>query len=419
MLEWILGGAVVLWIGVRALRSRPNDATPNCVSIDLDADTPNMVTTLAAHLNAPRVGGNRIELLVNGDRIFPPMLEAIRSARSSINLLTFIYWRGEIATTFADELAAAARRGVQVRVLLDGFGAKRIEDSCLETMRSAGCTVAWYHPLDWRHWRRLNQRTHRKILVADGCIGFTGGVGIAEEWTGDAQDGRHWRDDHFRLEGPVVGHLQGSFAENWRQATGEVLAGEEMFPRLEHAGPAEVVAINGGAGTRYTDIALTYWILFHCARDRISISTPYFAPDPNLELGLHEAARRGVEVTLLIPGPHQDSRLIRHASRTHYRRLLEAGVRIHEYQPTLLHTKSVLVDGKWALIGSSNFDNRSIRLNYETALAVVDPPLVEELARTFAADLQRADEVTLETLDGWSWRKRTCARMARLFRSQI
>lgn len=419
MLEWIVGGLAALWVGARYLLPRPIDVAPERVSIDLDADTPNMVDTLAAHLNAPRLDGNRIELLVNGDRIFPPMLDAIRNARTSINLLTFIYWRGEIATTFADELAAASRRGVEVRVLLDAFGAKRIEDSCLDTMRQAGCTVAWYHPLKWKSLRQLNQRTHRKILVTDGRTGFTGGVGIAKEWTGDAEDAHHWRDDHFRLEGPVVGYLQGSFAENWREATGEVLAGDEMFPRLEHAGKAEVVAINADAGTRYTDIALTYWILFHCARDRISISTPYFAPDPNLELGLHEAARRGVQVTLLIPGPHQDSRLIRHASRTHYRALLEAGVRIHEYQPTLLHTKSVIVDGKWALIGSSNFDNRSIRLNYETALAVVDPPLVEKLAATFAADLERAEQITLETLEGWSWRKRTCARMARLFRSQL
>lgn len=419
MTGWWLALALLVAWGVWRRLPQPIEVPPKQLSVDIDADEVNTSATLAAHLNAPRLRGNRVELLVNGDRIFPPMLEAIRNARESVNLLTYIYWTGDIATTFAEELAAAARRGVEVRVLLDAYGAKKMHRRCLDTMRDAGCEVAWYHPVSWRSLRVINQRTHRKILVVDGRVGFTGGVGIAAEWTGDAQDADHWRDNHFRLRGPVVAYLQGSFAENWRQATREVLAGKALFPELDAEGDAEIVAINADASDRYTDIALVYWVLFHSARRRVSISTPYFAPDPRLELGLHDAARRGVEVTLLVPGPHQDSRLIRHASRTYYRRLLDAGVRLYEYQPTLLHTKTVLVDGKWALIGSSNFDARSIRLNYETALAVFDDALVEQLSDAYDADLASAVRIQREHLDAWSVSMRGTAWLARLLRAQV
>lgn len=419
MIDWALVLLMLAALTVRALLPRPIDPPPKRLSVDIDADAVNTAATLAAHLNAPRLYGNRVELLVNGDRIFPPMLEAIRSAQHSVNLLTYIYWTGDIATTFAEELAAAARRGVEVRVLLDALGARKIDRACLDTMREAGCEVAWFHPLNWQSLHRLNERTHRKILVVDGRVGFTGGVGIAAEWTGDAQDEHHWRDNHFRLRGPVVGYLQGSFAENWRQATREVLAGEHLFPELGHEGDAEIVVVNADATRRYSDIALIYWVLFHSARCRVSIATPYFAPDPRLELGLHGAAERGVDVTLLVPGPHQDSRLIRHASRTYYRRLLAAGVRLFEFQPTLLHTKTVLVDGKWALIGSSNFDARSIRLNYETALAVFDAELVKQLSDAYDADVARAAPVSHRNIRAWGLPTRCAAWMARLLRAQI
>lgn len=424
MTGWLLAGialaAVIGWLLGR-MRPAPAGMPPQRLSVDLQADAANTAATLAAHLNAPRLRRNRIELLVNGDRIFPPMLEAIGNARESINLLTYIYWTGDIATQFADALATAARRGVQVRVLLDGFGAKRITQQCLDTMRDAGCEVAWYHPLRWGSLRRFNRRTHRKILVVDGQVGFTGGVGIAAEWTGDAQGPDHWRDNHFRLHGPVVAYLQGSFAENWLEATREVLGGEALFaePEAESDDEAEVVAINADASKRYTDIALVYWVLFHAAHRRVSIATPYFAPDPDLELGLAEAARRGVEVTLLVPGPHNDSRLIRHASRTYYRRLLEAGVRVHEYQPTLLHTKTVLVDGRWALIGSSNFDSRSLRHNAETVLAVFDADLVQALSAAYDQDLARSEPVTLAEVRSWPWHIRSLAWAARMLRWQL
>ena len=347
------------------------------------------------------------------------MLGAIREARTSVNLLTYVYWEGAIAEQFADELSAAARRGVEVRVLLDAYGARKIDLHWVERMRAAGCHVEWFHPLDWTTLRRFNNRTHRKVLVVDGRVGFTGGVGIAQQWTGDAQDPDHWRDDHFRVEGPAVRYMQGSFADNWRRASGEVLAGRTMFPDLQSAGEAAVVPVNSAANERFSGIPLTYWLMFHSARERVLVATPYYVPDPDLALGVLEAARRGVQVTLLVPGEHQDSAIVRHASRTYYRDLLEAGVRIHEYQPTLMHTKIVVVDDAWSLIGSPNFDSRSFELNDELALAVYDRPLARTLTESFAADLAVSRRVTLEEVDDWSAFARARNHLSLLLREQL
>lgn len=415
----VLGALTLLWGLYAFIAPEPVDLPPERLSTGVDAEMPQAGITLAAHLNAPKLSGNQVTLLVNGDEIFPAMLDSIRQARTSINLLTYVYWQGDIAEAFADELSAAARRGVRVRLLLDAFGARKIEPEWVERMEAAGCEVVWFHPLNWNTLRRYNNRTHRKVMVVDGRIGFTGGVGIADEWTGDAQDPDHWRDDHFRVEGPVVRYLQGSFAENWRQASGEVLAGEAMFPELPAVGEADVVPINAAADEHFSGIPFTYWLLFRSARERIRIATPYYVPDPDLELGLLTAARRGVQVTLLIPGDNQDSIIVRYASRTYYRELLEAGVRIYEYQPTLMHTKLAIVDDTWALVGSPNFDSRSFELNYEIALAVYDRPFVQELTVSYAEDLQHARPITLEEVDSWSPVDRTLNYLALLLREQL
>lgn len=415
----VFGALALLWMVYAWLMPEAIELPPDTMSTRLEADSPATAVTLASNLDAPLLEGNRVDLLVNGHEIFPAMLDSIRQARESVNLLSYVYWTGDIAVELADELAAAARRGVEVRVLVDAIGGRKMDPALIEKMRAAGCRFAWFHPIRWYTLRRFNNRSHRKVLVTDGRIGFTGGVGIAQEWTGDAQDPQHWRDDHFRIEGPAVRYLQGSFAENWRQATGEVLAGPRMFPPLAPVGDARMVPLNAAPGSSISDIAFAYWVLFRGARERILITTPYYVPDPGLELGVEEAARRGVEVILLIPGRYQDSKLVRFASRTYYRRLLEAGVRIFEYQTTMMHAKTVTVDDTWAVIGSSNFDSRSFELNYEMVLATQDPSLVDRLNASFEQDLRSSREITLEDLESWNMFDRLRHNAALLLREQI
>jgi len=396
-----------------------SEIAPHGLSVDRCLDAEESARALAANLNAPLLDGNAIDVLLNGDEIFPAMLDAIRAATHSVHLLTYIYWQGDIARRFADELEAAGRRGVQVRVLVDAVGGGRMAPAMVEQLKKAGCRFAWFRPLRWYNLGRFNNRTHRKVMVVDGCIGFSGGVGIADVWMGHAQDPRHWRDDHFRIRGPAVRYLQGSFGVNWRQATGEVLAGAALFPDLEDAGSVRVVAIDAAPSIRVSTIGFTYWLFFHGANKTIHVTTPYYAPDPRLHLGLTTAARRGVETTLLVPGPHIDSKLVSLASKTYYRDLLEAGVAIHEYQPTMVHTKTVTVDGTIALIGSPNFDTRSFALNYEEALVAYDSALVRKLDRSFDDDLAKARQVTLEEVLRWSWSARARLRLARCLRAQM
>jgi cardiolipin synthase len=346
------------------------------------------------------------------------MLDAIREAERSVNLLTFVYWQGDIARRFAAEMTAACRRGVEGRVLLDAIGAAKMDEALIEEMRAGGCLVAHFHPPRWNELRRMNRRTHRKVLVVDGRIGFTGGVGIAEEWTGAATDPDHWRDDHFRLRGPAVHHLQGACAQNWRSTTGEVLAGERFFPSLEPAGASAVVPMLGEP-RRASDIELTFWLSIEGARERLEITTPYLVPRPALVEALGRAARRGVEVRLLVPGEHNDSRFVHWLSRVFYRDLLATGVRVFEYRTTMMHAKALTVDREWAVIGSANFDNRSFELNYESNLLVVDGGLTATLRETFEADLAEAREVTPETLRAEPAYKTVLGGLLLLLRNQL
>ncbi|MFC0677339.1 phosphatidylserine/phosphatidylglycerophosphate/cardiolipin synthase family protein [Lysobacter korlensis] len=415
----VFGSLSLAWQLYSWAASEPIDLPPQTLSTRPGAGSVDVAVMLAAHLNAPLTAGNRFTLLENGDEIFPAMLAEIRNAKRSVHLLTYVYWTGDIAHTFANELAAAARRGVEVRLLLDAFGARKIDPDWVEQMEQAGAEVEWFRPLRWDNLDNFNNRTHRKVLVVDGRVAFTGGVGIAQEWVGDAQDAEHWRDDHFRIEGPVVRYLQGSFAENWREASDVVLAGDAVFPPLQPVGDARAVPISTAPGDHFTGIPLTYWMMFRTAREEILIATPYYVPDPNLELGLMEAARRGVKVTLLVPGPYQDSALVRYASRTYYRGLIEAGVRVFEFQPTVMHTKLVVVDRTLALIGSPNFDSRSIELNYEIAVAVHDPEFAQRLVASYTHDLSRSEELGMRDVEQWSLLERTRDSAALLLRDQL
>ena len=357
---------------------------------------------LSAHRNLARYQDNRFDLLVNGDRIFPPMLAAINAAQETVNFLTYVYWTGTIAQAFADALAAAARRGVEVRVLLDAYGASNMQSRVRDLMTTAGCRLAWFHPVRFGALAKVNNRTHRKVLVVDGRTGFTGGVGIADEWTGDAEGPGHWRDNHFLVEGPVVRALQGAFAENWRAAPGEVLADSRFFPLLPACGTASAVAIPGTPGLA-SDISLAYWVFLQAARHTIRIATPYFVPSDQIVHALIQAAAREVEVRVLLPDAKNDSRLAHYAGRSFHRRLVENGVDLHSYRRTMMHTKLLTVDGQWSMIGSSNFDNRSFELNYEINIAVRDEAVTRHLETVFDRDLGDAVPILLKDINRRPW----------------
>lgn len=357
--------------------------------------------SLEGILSPPFMEGNRITPLNNGDEIFPAMLGAIRSARTSINLETYIYWSGRIAEDFAHALIDKANEGVRVRVLLDWFGSKPMDRSLIQRMQEAGIDVELYHPPRWINWNRLNNRTHRKILVVDGRHGFTGGVGIADEWTGHAQDPDHWRDIHFKVEGPCVALLQNVFMDNWLKTHDRVLHGDEQFPSIEPAGdcPAQVFKnsiLEGSQSTR-----LMYLLALTCAEKGIQLSMAYFVPDALSIRTLSAAALRGVRVEIIVPNHHIDKAMVRKASRAKWGEMLEAGVQIHEFQPTMFHNKVTIVDDYFVSVGSANFDPRSFTLNDEVSINVFDRELARRLHEVFEADKQRSQRITYE-----EWRNR-------------
>ena len=370
---------------------------------------------------APITRGNRAELLINGDRIFPAMLEAIGGARRTVNLLTYIYWSGEIGSRVADAVCERATAGVSCRVLLDAMGSVKMDRDLLERMTDCGVSVCRFRPPKPYAIRRGNNRTHRKLLIVDGKVGFTGGVGIADEWTGDAQDPDHWRDTHVRVEGPVVRGLQGSFAENWLEATGEVLAGDDDLPELDPipGARAAMLAVRSSAGVGDTDVETVFYLTIAAARRSIDLTSAYFAPRPAFLHALADSARSGVALRVLVPGPHIDKDVVRHTARSVYGQLLEAGARVFEYQPTMLHAKSLVVDGVWSTVGSANFDNRSFQLNDETVLGVQDEEFAARLTEVFERDLERSAEISL---DGWRSRPlidRPREAAARLLRREL
>ena len=378
-----------------------------------------LMESLGAHLDAAVLEGNRIELLENGLEIFPAMLEAIEQAKESVNFLTYVYWTGDIAERMAGALADAAQRGVRVRVLLDAYGAQKMNERLVRSMADAGVVVAWFHPLRWYRLRRVNNRTHRKVMVVDGVVGFTGGVGIAQEWEGDARDPSEWRDDHFRIRGPVVRHLQGAFAEDWREATGEVLLGRCMFRLLEPVGTARVMPLVTSPGGRPSPISFLYWLALQVASERVDIATPYFLPDDDLIESMSPAVERGVRVRLLVPSGYNDAVTVRLASLSRYRALLDQGVELYEYERTMLHTKTVSIDGRWSIVGSANFDKRSFELNNEVVLVVDDPGFARSLDESFERDLAHARRIGLDEVRERPLPHRAVSRLALLLRPYL
>ena len=358
------------------------------------AEDPQFRRSMGVLLGPPIVEGNQVEVLLNGDQIFPSMLKAIREAKQTITFETYIYWSESIGKEFADALSERARAGVKVHVLLDFIGSIKLDNAQMEEMKTAGVQFHRYHKPVWWKFTKLNNRTHRKLLVVDGRIGFTGGVGIADQWRGNGQDKAHWRDTHFRVEGPVVGQMQAVFADNWTKATGIVLDGEPYFPPLVAQGGHAAQMFSSSPSGGSESMLLMYLMSITAAKSTIDLSSSYFVPEELTINALVAASKRGVKVRIITPGDTIDSRIVRAASRDKWEPLLAAGIEIAEYQPTMYHVKALIVDSVMVSVGSTNFDNRSFSLNDEANLNIIDPGFAKEQVAVFNDDWKRAKVIT-------------------------
>jgi cardiolipin synthase len=380
---------------------------------------PQFIRAMGVLLGPPLVGGNDVRTLLNGDQIFPAMLEAIRGARQSIDFETYIYWSGTIGKAFADALSERARAGVQVRVMLDWVGSEKMDGSHLDQMRQAGVEVRKYHPVRWYTLNRLNNRTHRKLLIVDGQIGFTGGVGIADEWTGHAQDPEHWRDTHFQLRGPAVAQMQAAFADNWTKLTGTVLHGDDYFPAPMRAGDQQAQVFKSSIDGGSESMHLMYLLSIAAATKTIDLAMAYFVPDSVTEEALVAALRRGVRMRIILPNAYVDAGIVRRASRAKWGALLDAGAEIYEYQPTMYHCKVLVVDGLWVSVGSTNFDNRSFRLNDEANLNVFDGEFARHQIAIFEDDLKHSRRIQPREWQARPWTEKAQEQLTRLLSDQF
>jgi cardiolipin synthase len=352
--------------------------------------------TLEGIIGVPMTEGNDVEILRNGDQIFPVMLEAIAGARHTIDFLTFVYWRGEIGTRFAEALSERARAGVRVRLLLDGWGCHPIERPLVDEMEDAGVQVRWFRPLKHFEPNKMNHRTHRKVVIVDESTGFTGGVGIADEWQGDARDASEWRDTHFKVRGPAVDGLRAAFLDNWAE-TDDVLfdMSVDRFPPQEQPGDSVIQCVRGASEAGMSDVSTLFNALLQLAEERVRIATAYFVPDGAMNERLCAAADRGVHVEILLPGPNADKRFVQLAGEASYAELLDHDIQLWQFQPSMLHAKVMTVDGILAMVGSANVNARSTELDEEINLVVLDDDVVATLDEQFDEDLDRSDRVKL------------------------
>ncbi len=380
---------------------------------------PQFLRSMSHLLGPPLVPGNHVQELINGDGIFPPMLAAIRAAEKSITFETYIYWSGRVGRAFAEALAERARAGVKIHVLVDWAGSAKMDDALLQMMKGAGVEILKYHPLHWYHLARMNNRTHRKLLVVDGKVGFTGGVGIADNWLGNAQDADHWRDSHFRIEGPAVAHMQAAFMDNWMKTSGEVLHGEEYIPPLEPVGEHHAQVFKSSSSEGSESVRLMYLLSIASARTSVHIANAYFVPDDLSVETLVRALKRGVKVRILMPGTRTDAEPVRRASRARWGELLEAGAEMYEYQPTMFHCKVMIVDDVWVSVGSTNFDSRSFRLNDEANLNIYDRAFAQRQIDLFEDDLKQSRRIPYEEWRNRPWAEKITEHALGLLRSQM
>lgn len=372
---------------------------------EFSVDSPEFLGTVAGASGSPFLEGNTVELLNNGDAFYPPMLAAIQGAQRSITIEAYIYWAGDIGRTFADALAERARAGCNVKILLDAIGSASIGSEILDVLEAGGCQVAWYNPIRWYTLGRFNNRTHRKSLIIDGRVAFTGGAGIADHWRGNARGPHEWRDMQIRLEGQAVVPLQTGFAHNWQQTTGELLSGDAYYPIIGPCGPLAVQTLLSSPETGASAVRTMYYLSIVCARKSIYIANPYFIPDPVAIETLIEARQRGVDVRIMVSGIRNDNWLARHNSVRLFGRLLEAGIEVQEFNRTMLHHKTMVVDREWATVGTANFDNRSFAHNEESNVCFFDRTLAGQLHDIFLDDLNGSERVTADawkTRGGWA-----------------
>jgi cardiolipin synthase A/B len=399
--QWWAALGIGLWAGVCSL-STPQEFAPQYgLDHGLDVGSQEFLDTMAGAAAIPFFSGNTLAVLNNGDRFYPAMLRDIELAEHSITIEAYIYWAGDIGITFAKALAAAAQRGVHVKLLLDAVGSQSIGNEIVKILEDGGCHIAWYNPIRVTRLRRINNRTHRKSLILDGGVAYTGGAGIADHWTGDAQDDQHWRDLQIRIEGPAVRPLQSGFAHNWLECTGELVSGPDFYPTLKEAGPLSLQTIMSSPETGASSARVMYVLGISAAKKTIDIANPYFVPD-HVSIDLfRDAVKRGVRVRVMVAGSSNDTLVTRLNSRRLYGALLKAGVEVYEYNRTMMHHKIMMVDGLWSTVGTTNFDNRSFSHNEETNVCLRDAGIAAELTASYERDIAVAERVTLD-----AWRRR-------------
>ena len=409
------GALVLLALNFTAGEKKVQQQLPRLYS----TASPDFERALGSLLGPGIVGGNAVTELLNGDQIFPPMLAAIQGAKKSITFETYIYWSGDIGKQFADALSERARTGVRVHVLLDWVGSAKMDESYLTEMKEAGVQIEKFHKPHWYNLARLNNRTHRKLLVVDGQVGFTGGVGIAPQWMGNAQDPDHWRDSHYLVRGPVVAQMQATFLDNWLKVTGKVLHGALYFPPIAPAGAQKAQMFSSSPSSGSESMQLMYHLAITAAERSIDLSVAYFVPDELTQKHLMDALARGVRVRFITPGEHTDTDTVKAASRATWGPLLQAGAQIYEYQPTMYHCKVMIVDQLLVSVGSTNFDNRSFRLNDEANLNVYDAAFAKRQTEVFEDDLKRSRRVTYEEWLNRPLREKAHEKLTGWLRSQL
>jgi cardiolipin synthase len=394
----IIGGAFIGWL-ILVILFTPH--IPYHIERDLDATSDHFVRVLESTCLVTMTTGNRIEILTNGDRFYPAMLDTIRSARETINMECYIFKKGKIGTQFIEALSERARAGVRVTLVMDAIGSFGAFRKAAGPLREAGCRVEPYQKISWYRLGRLNNRTHRELLVVDGEQAFIGGAGVADWWAESMHGKPMWRDMMARVEGPVVSQIQGVTAENWLECCGEILTGSETYKAHKSEQGVSAFAVKSSPADRSTVSRVLFQTLVEGANHRCRISTPYFLPDKAFRKALMRTAKRGVEISVLVPGPATDQRWVRLASRRMFGKLLEAGIRIYEYMPGMTHVKMLVTDDLWSAIGTTNLDNRSFEHNDEVNLTIRDEKLAARLTADYAADVARSQEITLE-----GWRRR-------------
>jgi cardiolipin synthase A/B len=385
----------------------------------MDVGSPEFLHTMGNLLGPQLVGGNEVTAYQNGDQIFPPMLEAIRGAQKTITFETYIHWGGQIARKFTDALCERARNNVKVHVLMDWVGTDRIDKTHLEEMRAAGVEVERFHPPRWYNLSKLNNRTHRKLLVVDGKVGFTGGVCIADAWLGNADRKDRWRDSHYRIRGPAVAQMQAVFNDNWIKARAEVLFGPDYFPAQEPVGESLAQVFHSSKGQGSESVRLMYLLSIASATKHIRLSAAYFVPDALAIETFIAARKRGVKVEIIMAGENTDAPAVRSASRSRWPELLKAGVELYEYEPARYHCKVMIVDDVWVSVGSTNFDDRSFRQNDEANLNIYDAKFAAEQAVVFEEDRKNSKLIRLEDFKGRPLLTKIKDRIAGAFGSQL